>query len=188
MKNKFTLAKILGFFFLNTFVFLSTGPLYMTIILALMILSCLPANPILIKRLKIIIPIALFVMLFQIIFNTSQPFLDRVILGYVASIRIIIISLSVLLFLTITSISEIMLLFDFLPRKILLTFMMTCYFIPGVLNEAEKIKAVQKSRGLKTSRWIVTSNIASIIVPLLHRVFQRAETLSMAILSRGFEE
>jgi len=65
---------------------------------------------------------------------------------------------------------------------------MTCYFIPGVLIEGDKIKAVQKSRGMNINNIQIINNLASIIIPLLHRIFQRAETLALNILARGYEE
>jgi len=61
---------------------------------------------------------------------------------------------------------------------------MTFYFIPIIFQESEQIILVQKSRGLKTFSW----NIAPLIIPLLHRVFLRAELLALTIISRGYNE
>jgi energy-coupling factor transporter transmembrane protein EcfT len=102
--------------------------------------------------------------------------------------RIILISLSVLLFLSKTSLYELTRAFDFLPKRWLLLLIMTCYFIPAILSESEKISIIQKSRGLKMSSLSFFSNLAALIIPLLHRIFKRAETLSLAMVSRGYTD
>jgi len=188
MKKISTFFKILGVLLFNFFIFQVSNPFLLTIILALFVGLLLPLNPLLVKRLKTIIPVAIMIILFQLLFNSSVGIDMRFSLGYLAAIRIIIISLSVLLFLTITSMSEIVRLFSFLPKNAVLLIMMTCYFIPGILNESEKIKAVQKSRGMTTNNFHIITSLASLLVPLLHRVFQRAETLSLTLLARGYEE
>jgi energy-coupling factor transporter transmembrane protein EcfT len=188
MKKTITIAKILGLLLFNYLIFLIENPFLLTGILLLFILMSLPTQYPFMKRLKNILPVALMIIVFQILFNSSVPIQMRVFLGYIAATRLIAISLSVLLFLTITSVTELLQVFNFLPKNVLLLILMTCYFIPGVLTEGEKIKAVQKSRGMNINNVNIINNLASIIVPLLHRVFQRAETLSLTILSRGYEE
>src|SRR6266700_488648 len=148
MKKITTIAKLLGLFLLNNLVFFIGNPFLLTGILLLFILATLPTHYPFSKRLKTILPVAILIMLFQLFFNTSMPILSRILLGYIAAARLVEISLSVLLFLTITSITELMQIFSFLPRNALLVIMMTWYFIPGVLRESEKINAVQKSRGM----------------------------------------
>lgn len=188
MKKIITFIKLLALLLFNFIIFQINNPPELTIILAIFLALLFPLNPSLVKRLQTILPVAIMIILFQLLFNSSVTVHERFFLGYIAAIRLITISLSVLLFLTLTSMSEIVRLFSFLPRNAVLVIMMTCYFIPGVLNESEKIKAVQKSRGMKSNNIHIITNLASLLIPLLHRVFQRAETLSMTILSRGYEE
>ena len=147
-------------------------------------LSLTPARKLVFKRLKILLPIAIMIFVLQIIFNQPQSLFLRIEFAYFVFIRIAIISLSVLFFMAVVSTSEIILAFWFLPQNIKLVLTMTFYFIPAIFMEAEQIILVQKSRGLKTFSW----NITPLIIPLLHRIFLRAETLSLAIISRGYEE
>ena len=188
MKKIQTIAKLLGLVLFNYLIFFVENPLVLTVILLLFILAALPIHYPFLKRLKTIIPVAILIILFQLIFNTTEPIYTRLLLGYLAATRLIAISLSVLLFLTITSISELLSIFSFLPKNVLLIIMMTWYFIPGVVQESEKISAVQKSRGMNINNRKIVQNLASLLVPLLHRVFQRAETLSLTLISRGYEE
>jgi energy-coupling factor transporter transmembrane protein EcfT len=164
------------------------NPFLLTGILVLFILVGLSTHYPFVKRLKTILPVAVLIILFQLIFNRTQTLDSRLLLGYLAATRLVAISLSVLLFLTITSITELVSVLSFLPKSILLIIMMTWYFIPGVLRESEKISAVQKSRGMNMHNLRIIQNLASLLIPLLHRVFQRAETLSLTLLARGYEE
>jgi len=188
MKKTLTIFKILVLILFNYFIFYVGNPFVLTCILVLFVVMGLFTNFSLMKRLKSIVPVAIMIILFQIIFNSTVPITSRVFLGYMAAIRLIAISLSVLLFLTITSINELLEVFSFLPKNLLLIILMTSYFIPQVLTESEKIASVQKSRGMNINNVRIIYNIASLIVPLIHRVLQRAETLSMTIVSRGYEE
>ncbi|HWY78872.1 MAG TPA: energy-coupling factor transporter transmembrane component T [Candidatus Sulfotelmatobacter sp.] len=188
MREALTIIKILTLLLFNYFIFSIENSVLLTSILIIFIIVGMPTHYLFIKRLKTILPVAIMIILFQIIFNTSVPISTRILLGYLAAIRLTTISLSVLLFLTSTSITELVQIFNFLPKKILLLIIMTCYFIPGILYEGEKIKAVQKSRGMHIHHLSIVTNLASLLVPLIHRIFQRAEILSMTILARGYEE
>ncbi|OGK18807.1 hypothetical protein A2866_02510 [Candidatus Roizmanbacteria bacterium RIFCSPHIGHO2_01_FULL_39_8] len=136
------------------------------------------------KRLKILLPAGFFIILLQLFFHQSHDMMTRFMFGYTVFIRLLIVSLSVLFFMSVTSASEIIAAFAFLPKKIQLALTMTFYFIPTILEESDKISMIQKSRGLRSG----LSSISSVVIPLLHRVFQRAETLSLTIVSRGYEE
>ncbi|PIY71206.1 hypothetical protein COY88_01640 [Candidatus Roizmanbacteria bacterium CG_4_10_14_0_8_um_filter_35_28] len=143
-----------------------------------------PSKKLVFRRLKILLPIALMIFVLQIFFNQSQSFIWRIEFAYSVFIRIAIVSLIVLFFMTVVSTSEIIIAFWFLPKNIKLLLTMTFYFIPIIFQESEQIILVQKSRGLKTFSW----NIAPLIIPLLHRVFLRAELLALTIISRGYNE
>jgi energy-coupling factor transporter transmembrane protein EcfT len=188
MKKYYTFINIIALFIFNSTAFFIKSPAILSLLLIIFFLILIPLKNPPWKRLKAIIPVAITIVIFQLIFNASLPLEQRFIFGLTAAIRIILISLSVLLFLSITSLYELTRLFGFLPKRWLLLFIMTCYFIPAVLNESEKIKMIQKSRGIKMHSLNFFSNLAALIIPLLHRVFRRAETLSLAMVSRGYED
>jgi len=134
------------------------------------------------SRLKLLIPTSILIFVFQILFNQSPTFLDKLAFSYLVFSKILIISVLVLYFVATTSLSSIISFLSFLPEDIKLMLTMTFYFIPLIFDEAKYISLVQKSRGLRNSSF----NIAPLIVPLLHRVFVRAQALSLAIVSRGY--
>lgn len=188
MKKIETISKLAALVIFNFTIFYVTSPLLLTGILILFIIAGLFSSYPFINRLKAITPVAAMIILFQLLFNYTVPIDTRLILGYSAAIRLLAISLSVLFFLSITSITELVQLFSFLPKNVLLLIIMTSYFIPGIVHESGKIKAAQKSRGMNINNVRIITNLASLIVPLIHRVLQRAEILSLAIVSRGYEE
>lgn len=188
MKKIISLSKLITLLLFNATVLFLKNPLLVTILLIIMIsILLVTRNPVK-ERLQTILPIAIFILLFQLIFNYSIPIEQRFLFGYISAVRIALISLSVLLFLSFTSLLEIVDLFRFLPKSWLLLLMITCYMIPAILNEADKIKLVQHSRAATLKNRYFFMNITAIIIPLLHRVFQRAEILSLTIVSRGYEE
>lgn len=188
MKKIITILKIFSLLIFNSLIFLIVNPYYLTGILIILLLAGLNMKYKLVKRLKIILPAALFIILFQILFNTSLTLPHRLLDGYLAAVRLTAISLSVLLFLSYTSLLELSRLFSFLPGTPLLLFTLTCYFIPRVLDESDMISAMQKSRGAKINNWNIIQSLASLIIPLIHRVFIRSEMISLSMLSRGHKE
>lgn len=186
MKNFFACLKIIFLIAFSILILNIKNYLFLTglLFVLLIFLSLTPARKLIFSRLKILLPVAIMIFVLQIIFNQSQSFIWRIGFAYFVFIRITIVSLAVLFFVTVVSTSEIILAFWFLPQNIKLVLTMTFYFIPAIFKEAEQIILVQKSRGLKTFIW----NITPLIIPLLHRIFLRAETLSLTIISRGYEE
>jgi energy-coupling factor transporter transmembrane protein EcfT len=172
--------------FINFFVFSTKNPFLLTGLFLLMALILIPTKYSVVSRLKAIIPICVIILLSQIVFYPSVSFGQRFLFGYIASMRIVIISLSVFVFLATTALSEIVSVFRFLPKDWLLLLMITCYLIPTTLTEAENIRMVQKSRMVYKNPWNVIQNIAALFVPLLHRVFKRAELISLTVISRGY--
>ncbi len=188
MKRAITILKIGSLLIFNSIIFLYHNYIVLLILfLFFIIFIALMKKPIY-QRLNTIFPIFLLCILFQVIFNSSISLNERAILGFIFGLRLTLISLSVFLFLSITSLFELTQLFYFLPRTWLLLLIMTWYFIPGIISESEKIKQIQKSRGLNIQSWNPFKSLASLIIPLLHRVFQRSQTLSLTLLSRGYEE
>src|SRR5581483_9585102 len=120
MKKLLTIGKILMLFLFNYTIFHMENLLLLTGIVFFFIIVGLLSNYPFMRRFKTVLPVALMIVLFQIIFNTTIPLNARIVLGLEAAIRLIAISLSVLFFLSITSLSELVQVFSFLPRKILL--------------------------------------------------------------------
>ncbi|HEX8965359.1 MAG TPA: energy-coupling factor transporter transmembrane component T [Patescibacteria group bacterium] len=184
MKKSITAVKLVTLLVFNWIVFSIRNPLILSILFIILLLLLYFAKAQIKKRLLAIIPIGIAIIIFQLIFYIWAPFTERFLFGFIAAAKIIIISLSVLTFLSYTSLFALIKLFDFLPEDIMLILMITAYLIPTILSEAEKIQIVQKSRNIKTNSF---SSLAAIIIPLLHRVFQRAETISLTILARGYK-
>ena len=186
MKKLITVLKIISLLFINFFVFLTKNPYILIALFLLMVLVLIPTKYSVLGRLKAIIPICIVILLSQIIFYPSAPFMQRFLFGFISSMRIIIVSLSVFVFLAKTALSDIVSVFRFLPKDWLLLLTITCYLIPTTLSEIENIRLVQKSRVVYKNPWHVVQNIAALFVPLLHRVFRRAEVISLAIVARGY--
>jgi len=184
MKKIFAILKIALLLIINFFVFLTKNPFLLTGLFLIIAAILIPTKYSLLKRLKVILPICLIILLSQTIFNSTVNLEQRLLFGYIASLRIIIVSLSVFVFLATTPLSEIVSVFNFLPKNWLLLLTITCYLIPATLTESEHINMVQKSRIVYKNKWNVVQNVASIYVPLLHRIFKRAEVISLTIVSR----
>jgi energy-coupling factor transporter transmembrane protein EcfT len=186
MKKILTIFKIALLLLINFFVFSIKNPYLLTGLFLFMVLILIPTKYSIINRLKAIIPICVIILLSQIIFYPSASFEQRFLFGFIVSMRIIIVSLSVFVFLATTALSEIVSVFSFLPKDWLLLLTITCYLIPTTLNEIEHIKLIQKSRMVYKNPWNIIQNIAALFIPLLHRVFKRSEIISLTIISRGY--
>ena len=184
MKKSITAVKLISLFMFNWIVFSIQNPYLLTVLFFVLLILLYIAKAEIKKRIFAILPVAVAIIIFQIIFYLWAPFTQRLLFGFIAAIKIVLVSLSVLTFLSYTSLFSLIKLFDFLPQDILLILMITAYLIPSIFIEAEKIRIVQKSRNIKASSF---SSLPAIIIPLLHRVFQRAETISLTILARGYK-
>ena len=184
MKKIITIFKIISLIFFSSVIFYIKNEIILTVlfILLLIILRIVPTKRPILERLKLLIPIGLLIFLFQIVFNQSLTLPERFLFGYLVFLRIVLVSLLVLLFTSLTSPKEIVSAFSFLPQQFQLLLMITFYLIPLIFDEWEKILLVQKSRGLGKGNFI------PVLIPLLHRIFQRAETLALTVVSRGYEE
>lgn len=178
------MKKISGLIFFSLLVLYLKDAFLLTVIFILLFLALNiwpPKRPV-IERLHAIMGAGIFIILFQLIFHPSPDLMTRFVFGYTVFIRILIISFSMLFFMSFTSSSEIIAVFRFLPEKMQLMLTITFYFIPAILEESARISQVQKSRGqIKGMKAFF-----SLMIPLLHRVLQRAETLSLTIVSRGY--
>jgi energy-coupling factor transporter transmembrane protein EcfT len=139
------------------------------------------------KRNKTILITGLFIFLINLILNVQTDFLSRVYVSFTAFFRIYALSLTVFIFSGTTSASELISALSFLPKNIILAIIITFSIIPLVIDEAEKIKMAQTSRGLNTSFFNPLKTVIPVIIPLIHRTLRRADQLSQIIISRGFQ-
>lgn len=133
-------------------------------------------------RVSSILPIGIAIVTLQFLLNPAIATLDKLLFSGQVIMRLVNISLIVFYFVAAVSPSEIASFFLIFSKDISLLMTMTFYFIPLIYDEAGKITAAQKSRGLKSFKW----NIFPLVAPLLHRVFTRAQSLSLSIVSRGY--
>ncbi len=189
MKHINVYIKTVGLLVLNWIFFRISSPLLLTglILAAAVLMFFLPKHQTLYKRIKAMAIVFIFVAIFQLIFNQSQPIVSRLLYGYLIALKLALVSFSVLIYITITSTAEIISLFWFLPEKFRLLATMTFYFIPLIMGESEQILMVQKSRGVPTKGIQGLKLYIALLIPLLHRIFYRADTVSLTMVSRGYE-
>lgn len=130
------------------------------------------------KRFKPLLIVFFFVLLFQLLFNTTLTIEQRLYQGIFAGSRIIALSLLVFWFTETTSSSEIIRTLSFLPANFRLVLTISLSLIPVLLNEIGSIQRAQQSRGKST--------ILSILIPLLHRTLKRSEQIAIVLQTRGY--
>lgn len=137
------------------------------------------------ERILPLIFIALLIIIFQVLFNTTEPYIVRIALGAIAAAKITSVSLLVFLFTASTSINSIMFLCNIFPRNLRLILTITFGIIPAVMEETRNIKLIQSARGLHTKSFNPYKSFLPIIIPVLHRSFQRAERIAILLETRG---
>ncbi len=184
MKEFPTLLKIILLVGLSSFFLTSFNLILLlsALILLLIAISSTRSRKKIYPRLKALIPAGILIFVLQIAFSPGVPLNDKLLFSLTVFSKLTVVSLLVLYFVSTTSPANIVSSFFFLNEDMRLMLTMTFYFIPLILDEASQIMAVQKSRGLKSFSW----NLMPLIVPLLHRVFTRAQALSLTIISRGY--
>ncbi len=189
MKHMSVYIKTVGLLVLNWIFFRIPSPLLLTglILSATVVIYFLPKHKTVYKRIKTMAIIFTSVVIFQLIFSQSQPIVTRFLYGYMIALKLALVSFSVLIYVSVTSTSEIISLFWFLPEKFRLLATMTFYFIPLIMAESEQILMVQKSRGVSTKGIPGLKLYISFLIPLFHRLFYRADVVSLTMVSRGYE-
>lgn len=163
--------------------------LWTTLLLTLvLIVSTMIPNKQKIKgRILPLLTIGVFIILFQVFFNTSVIQSQRIKLGVMTAEKIIALSMLVFLFTETTSISKIVEVFSFLPEKLQLMLTITFSLIPAIMEESRKIILIQSSRGQNFKSLSLYKSIIPIIIPLLHRTLNRAEQIAIVIKTRGYQ-
>lgn len=139
-------------------------------------------------RLKLFTGITFSILIFQLIFSRSIGLEMMLIQASRVGAQLFIVSEVVRVGVQYISPVSLLSLFTFLPKNLQLLIAMTFYFIPLTMKEYNTIKCVQISRGLGRSFRSRLFTPVAIIIPLLHRVFQRSEVISYSILARGWNE
>lgn len=179
------LLTLTNFFIITT---RSLIPLVTITIMAYGIGICTDSRRATVKRIRLFCMIGLSILLFQILFNQLAPLGQRVLISLRTILQISSISEIVLIGMKCISPNEIVSAFSFLPHSLQILLAMTFYFVPLLLTEQNTIRLVQQSRGLGVTLQSRFHAPIAFLIPLLHRVFQRSETISFTILSRGFKE
>ena len=132
------------------------------------------------NRLTPLLFTVVLLIIFQLLFNSSQTYPVRLLQGFTAALKILSLSLLVFLYTSTTSINQISLAFNFLPKNF--NFMLTITFslIPVIFQEAKTIILLQKCRGYHSL------NPLPVIIPLLHRTLKRSEQIALTMSSRGY--
>ena len=137
-------------------------------------------------RLKPLLAIVVLIIFFQLLFNQSLSPVERIQAGLFSSTKILTISLLVFYFTSIISLGSIVEALSFLPESFRLALTITFSFIPAVIEEGKQISLVQSSRGLRSSLLHPLAGITPIIVPLIHRVLNRAEKITLTLYTKGY--
>jgi energy-coupling factor transporter transmembrane protein EcfT len=190
MQKNISLIKIISLLIISTVVLLTKNWLVISFLLLITIGITLKINSYSAfwQRIKPLIFIALCIVLFNVLVNFQEYYAVRFAQGITAAGKIIILSLLVFAFTSTTSLREIINIFAFLPKKLQLSLTITLNIIPAIIDEIQKIKIAQKSRGLNSYSLNPKKSIFPIIIPLLHRALERAEHLAILLHSRGFSQ
>jgi energy-coupling factor transporter transmembrane protein EcfT len=185
--KNFTILKAILLLLISTTVLLTKNWLIISFLLIATIAATLKINSYAAfwQRIKPLLFIAIFIVIFNVAFNFHEHYSIRLISGVIAAGKIIILSLLVFTFTSTTSLKEIIGIFAFLPKKLQLSLTITLNIIPAILEEIQKIKIAQKSRGLNSYSINPKKSIFPIIIPLIHRALERAEHLAILLYSKG---
>jgi len=138
-----------------------------------------------IQRIKPLLIISILIIIFNVFLNPATiTHTEKLFLSLLTSGKIITLSLLVFAFTSTTSLKEIISIFSFLPKKFCLALTISLSIIPVILSEVKKVKIVQESKGLKFS-WNPIKSFMPIIIPVIHRSFQRAEQIALILETRN---
>ncbi len=139
-------------------------------------------------RLKPMLYVFILILAIQIFLGRQGSLSSRLFQGLSAFLKLTTLSLLMLAYTAVSSVSEITRVLSFLPRKIQLMLTITLSLIPIIFQEAQKIYMAQNSRGYNTKSLNMIKNTFPIVIPLLHRILHRSEQIAMIMQSRGFND
>lgn len=139
------------------------------------------------SRFLAIVGVSLFVIIFQVIFNSSVTLMERFIVGGITALRIISLSLLVFSFTETTSPSAIVSALSFLPSWLTLALTISFSLIPAIMKELSSIRLVQEARGFRPTGFNIVRSIFPLLIPLLTRTLTRAEHIALVLETRGFQ-
>jgi energy-coupling factor transport system permease protein len=189
MNIRFTQRKIMLLLFsTSVMIFIHNISVIVVIFLGVMVASLAITHRIDGKaRLKAMGAVALFVLIFQILFHTDISIQERIFVGIIMALRLITLSFLVFLFTETTSVSEIVASISFLPKKLCLMLTISFALLPCIITETQAIRIAQQSRGLQTKGLNIFRSLFPIIIPLVHRTLARAEHIAVVLETRGFD-
>lgn len=158
------------------------------IFLIVFIISLISKNRLVIKIFPSLFGIGIFIIFFHLIFNTTVNLSDRFDLGIKTMLKIFSLSLFTFIFVSNNSISTIIEIFSFLPKRFQLMLTITFSIIPVIISETQKIVIIQKCRGYNTRSLNIYKSIIPVIIPLLHRSLKRTEQIAVILQTRGFKD
>jgi len=174
--------KLIGLILISSALILINNLYFLSgFLLILLLIITLKANlsPLNNRLLPLLLTVFMII-IFQLVFNSSQTYSVRLLQGLTAALKILSLSLLVFLYTSTTSLTQISQTFSFLPKTF--NFMLTITFslIPVIFQEAKTIILLQKCRGYHSL------NPLPIIIPLLHRTLRRSEQIALTMSSRGY--
>ena len=180
--------KLIILIFITSYIALSRNLLiiaFLALIISLFSLLDKKTQKNIAKRIKPLFFISLLIMGFQLIFNTTVDTHTRLYLGIFQGIKIYSLSMLVFVYTSKTGASQILKGLNFLPKKVQLVLTITLSLLPIILDEAEKIRLVQKARGYQSSLINPLKSIFPLIIPLIHRTLRRTEQISLVMQTKG---
>lgn len=145
-------------------------------------------HAVLMERVRPLVVISLFVVVFQFFAATFLPWQERLVRGILAGEKILSLSLAVFLLTETTSPAAMVRVFSFLPYRLRLLMTITFSLLPAIMREGKIISAAQRSRGFRPSWRRPLFSLLPIVLPLLNSTLARAERIAMAMLARGYRE
>lgn len=139
------------------------------------------------ERMMPILTVCLFIMLFQLVFNTTVVLHQRILLGVASAARILGLSLLVFIFTQTTSISRIVGALSFLPASMRLMITISFALIPAIMQETKAIGIAQQARGFRSGGLHIFGSLLPLLIPLLNRTLARAEHIGIVMQTRGYE-
>lgn len=180
---------LIALLIIDSLIMLTKNPVLLFFIcISVLTLGIWKKNPFTKKIFSSLLLIGISIIFIQIVFNTSIDISQRFNQGIVAVLKILSLSLITFIFVSSNSISTIIEILSFLPKKFQLMLTITFSIIPVIISETQKIITIQKCRGYKPVRLNIFLSFIPIIIPLLHRSLRRTEQIAIILQTRGYKD